>query len=242
MSASASADDSVYWKQLAGTDLPGSGKSMVEPDQMILYSCGSCGLRLVELTWQNWGSPTAIGTGKVVPDGGPGTCGYPPKGCHYPNVTVTVSLSNIRKVCGESRYMSERTLINGKNFRWPDADCKGFFKIPPPQLPKPRLGKVNAKHLVSRTMKSKRTYFYRRGFDQSIHCRRANRLKVKCKVKWYAQVRDNGELIVVKGTARGSVTRVKGGKFFVRLRYRIAPVGSNPFGHTSFGVIRVTFS
>ena len=246
MSAPATADEPVYWKQLADSNLPGAGESVIEPEQMIAYdgTCGGCGYRLVELTWENWGSPTATGTAQVVPLGGSGTCGYPPEGCQYPNIEGKVYLSSVSNRCGEFRYMSAQTLIEGTSIQWPDVDCQGVVRDPRPR-PKPRTPKLersSAKHLVNRAMRSKRIYFYRQGFDQSIRCRRDSRLAVKCKVRWYATVRDNGKSITVKGKAKGSVTKARRGEFVVRLRYKIAPVGSNPFGHTSFGLIRVSFS
>lgn len=139
ISASASADSSVYWMQESGSGLPGAGTSLIEPEQMIVFDgpCGGCGYRLVNLTWQDWGAATTTGTGKAVPLGGPGTCGYPPKGCQYPNVDVTVYLSNITTTCGESRYTSEQTLVEGQSITWPDVDCQGDFKIPKPAKPKP---------------------------------------------------------------------------------------------------------
>ncbi|MDQ5895433.1 MAG: hypothetical protein QG596_1694 [Actinomycetota bacterium] len=54
-SASASgADEPVYWKHFGDTTLPGAGKSVQEPEQMIVYKpnsggqvCSGCGWRLV---------------------------------------------------------------------------------------------------------------------------------------------------------------------------------------------------
>lgn len=135
-SGAGKADEPVFWKQFSGSDIPNSGELTKEPKQLFVYKrnsagalCSGCGWRLVNLKWENWGGTRAIGRGNAVPIGGPGTCGYPPEGCHYPYKEADVYLKGIAGYCGQRRYMRVATIVDGFGDQYPKVNCEGQYLV-----------------------------------------------------------------------------------------------------------------
>lgn len=236
---SASAEEPVYWKQLSGTDLPGAGKSVKEPSQIIVYKrnsagtvCSGCGWRLVNLEWEDWGEERAVASGKAIPMGGPGTCGWPPEGCQYPNKKATVYLSGVASNCGERRYMRAATIVDGFGARYPKVNCRGEFMVKPtpkPKPSKPRLKRVTAQSVFNKTAhEDGRLEYYDK---QSLRCNRVNRLRFRCRGRWIERLDIHGEKFVYRVKGRGWVKR--SGSYYtckIRFGYRITtPQGSQRF-------------
>lgn len=227
----ASANGEVYWKQLADTSLPSAGQVVKKPRQMIVYKpnsagtvCSGCGWRLVNLKWMNWGEAKAVGTGNAVPMGGPGTCGYPPKGCRYPYKEATVYLRKIQSHCGQRRYMRVGTVVDGFGTHYPKILCNGTFYIKPRPKPKPRLKRITAKSLFNRTVKDRlpnggkgRKY---------LRCSRVARLRFRCRGKWEQIGYYDGGEVLLPFKIRGFVQR-NDRSYRVRIRAKYW----NVYGH-----------
>lgn len=208
--------ETVYWKQMDERMLPDAGMSVVEPDAILVIagSCGGCGYRLVDLTWENWGSDVAIGTGLVKPLlGGSGD----PKAKIY--------LSKVSDTCGERRYMGVRTVIQGYSNRYPDVDCRGrtgdtLSPAPParPSKPKQRLKLQTAKTVFVKTATLEgRFTSYRK---QSVRCHRVTSLRFRCRGRWIYQA--DTHTYRLKGA--GWVKR-RGRYYYSLIRFRVKLTG-----------------
>lgn len=225
-------NEAVYWKQVKGSDLPNQGALVQEPSQILVYKpnsagtvCSGCGWRLVELQWAGWGEQVATGTGLAVPMGGPGTCGYPPKGCRYPTRAAVVRLSEIGAECGQLRYQRVATVVDELDSGYPRVRCDGTFQIkrkPRPWL-KPRLGGTTSRALFNRTVKRK---LYGNESRRYLHCWRRAQLRFICRGRWTQIGHYDGGRMTISYRVRGWVR--KAGR---RYTVRIHTVQWNLYGH-----------
>ena len=229
-------------------------KPKIEPGSVQLICSASLradGIKLIFRTqwWDVWSfSNRTFASGTAIFPEGWVTDRYRPCGsgsCSQPMISrpARIRLTDptscpVRNQLNRARVWIEETRYSKSP--WDSRDVNGPYRCARP-APPPRLKRSAARYFATRAMRGNPYVFYRQGYGQQVRCRPSGRLVAKCKVKWFASVRDNGGTIVVKGKARGSVTKASEGKYFVRLRYKLGPVGPNPYGHSSFGLIKREF-
>lgn len=229
-------------------------KPRIEPGSVQLICSASLradGIKLIFRTqwWDVWSfSNRTSATGTAIFPEGWVTGKYRPCGsgrCSQPMISRPARIRltdptscSVRNQLNRARVWIEETKYAVRP--WDSRDVNGPFRCARPKLP-PRLERSAARYFATRAMRGNPYVFFRQGYNQQVRCRPSGRLVAKCKVKWFATVRDNGGKIVVEGKARGSVTKASGGKYFVRLRFKLGPVGPDPYGHSSFGLIRREF-
>lgn len=213
----------------------------IEPSSVQLICSASLradGIKLIFRTqwWDVWSfSNRTAATGKAIFPEGWVTDKYRPCGSGVALDRIMARQARIRLTdptsCPARNQLNRaRVWIDGTKYAvrpWDSRDVNGPYRCARPKPP-PRLKRSAARYFATRAMRSNPYIFYRQGYGQQVRCRPSGHLVAKCKVKWFATVRDNGEKIVVKGKARGSVHQSFGRQVLRQAQVQAGPGGTRP--------------